>query len=295
MLRRVARASRAFPTLIWTAAVVVLLACRKQDDPRQSMRAGANFERGDVVIVERTAAEFFEGRVLSIASTGLKIQTTDEGEPLVVAPSDAYRLQGTPRESAPGAPAICNDRPTHWAACRIAAKDGPNVVALLSSGAEVSIPSNRALQPSAVTALNVKKLFEIGESKRRFDEAAAGAGHPQRPSGWIPEVREPVIARRGPNWFSAHVASMLEDGGVRVLFEGTDRAESLPASHVVPMPPYTRSFSRGDFALTRPRSATEPWARVRVEAIGPEEAVVVGDDGERRRYEARQLVPVVPR
>jgi hypothetical protein len=88
---------------------------------------------------------------------------------------------------------------------------------------------------------------------------------------------------------------MLEDGGVRVLFEGTDRAEAVPASHVVPMPPYTRSFTRGDFALIRPRSATEPWARVRVEAIGPEEAVVVGDDGERKRYEARQLVPVIPR
>jgi hypothetical protein len=150
------------------------------------------------------------------------------------------------------------------------------------------------IRPSAVTALNVKKLFELGESRRRFDEAAASAGHPQRPSGWIPEVREPVIARRGSNWYTAHVASMLEDG-VRVLFEGTDRPEAVPASHVVPMPPYTRSFSRGDFALTRPKSATEPWARVRVEAIGPEEAVVVGDDGERRRYEARQLVPVVPR
>jgi hypothetical protein len=88
---------------------------------------------------------------------------------------------------------------------------------------------------------------------------------------------------------------MLEDGGVRVLFEGTDRAEAVPASHVVPVPPYTRSFSRGDFALIRPRSATEPWERVRVEAIGPDEAVVVGEDGERRRWEARQLVPVVPR
>ncbi len=294
MLRRVARASRTLPKLSWIAAVGLVLACRKQDEPRPSPNAG-NFERGDVVIVEKTAAEFFEGRVLAVTPSGLKIQTTEDGEPVVVAQNDAYRLAGTPRESAPRAPAICSDRPSHWAACRIVAKDGPNVRATLSSGTELTIPLDRALTPSAVTALNVKKLFELGESRRRFDEAAAEAGHPQRPSGWIPEVREPVIARRGPNWFTAHVASMLEDGGVRVLFEGTDRAEALPASHVVPMPPYTRSFSRGDFALTRPRSATEPWARVRVEAIGPEEAVVVGDDGERRRYEARQLVPVVPR
>lgn len=294
MLTRVPRVLRLLLKLSGTAAALLLFACRKQGAPTSS-RTGGTFERGDIVIVERTAAEFFEGRVLSVAQAGLKIQTTDEGEPVVVASNDAYRFDKTPRESAPGAPAICSDRPTHWVACRIVAKDATNVRVTLSSGAEVSIPADRALVPSAVTALNIKKLFEIGESRRRFDEAAAEAGHPQRPSGWMPEVNEPVIARRGPSWFSARVASMLEDGGVRVLFEGTDRAEALPASYVVPIPPYTRSFSRGDFALIRPRSATEPWARVRVEAIGPDEAVVVGEDGERKRWEARQLVPVVPR
>jgi len=277
------------------ALVLGASACRKQGDSPGSPRTDGNFERGDVVIVERTAAEFFEGRVLSISTSGLKIQTTEEGEPVVVARNDAYRLKEAQHESAPGSPAICNDRPKHWAACRVVGMDGPTVRATLSSGGEVSLPASGVVQPSAVTALNVKKLFELRESRRRFDEAAAGAGQPQRPNGWIPEVREPVIARRGPNWFTAHVASMLEDGGVRVLFQGTDRPEAVPLSHVVPMPPYTRSFSRGDFALIRPKSATEPWIRVRVEAIGPEEAVVVGDDGERKRYEARQLVPVIPR
>jgi hypothetical protein len=281
---------------IWTSIGLILAVpgCRKGDSAR-GVRAEGTFERGDVVIVERTAAEFFEGRVLSVSPSGLKIQTSEDGEPVVVATNDAYRLQHVPRESTPGAPAICGDRPKHWAACRVVASEGPSLRATLTSGAEVSLPADRVLRPSAVTALNVKKLFEVGESRRRFDEAAASAGQPQRPNGWIPEVHEPVIARRGQNWFTAHVASLLEDGGVRVLFEGADRPEVVPSTHVVPVPPYTRSFSRGDFALTRPKSATEPWARVRVEAIGPEEAVVVGDDGERRRYEARQLVPVIPR
>jgi len=281
-------------TWISIALVFSVKACRKGDSPR-AVQSERNFERGDVVVVERTAAEFFEGRVLSVSPTGLKIQTSEDGEPVVVAPNDAYRLEQAPRESTPGAPAICNDRPSHWAACRVVAQEGPSLRATLGSGTEISVPANRVVRPSAVTALNVKKLFEQGESRRRFDEAATSAGQPQRPSGWIPEVREPVIARRGQNWFTAHVASMAEDGGVRVRFEGTDRPETVPSNHVVPMPPYTRSFSRGDFALVRPQSATEPWARVRVEAIGPEEAVVVGDDGERRRHEARQLVPVVPR
>jgi hypothetical protein len=59
------------------------------------------------------------------------------------------------------------------------------------------------------------------------------------------------------------------------------------------MPPYPRTVSRGDFALARAKSAAEPWLRVRVEALGPEEAVVIGEDGERQRFEARELVPVV--
>jgi hypothetical protein len=86
---------------------------------------------------------------------------------------------------------------------------------------------------------------------------------------------------------------MLEEGGVRVLFQGSDHPEAVPPNSVVPMPPYPRTVSRGDFALARPKSAAEPWLRVRVEALGPEEAVVIGEDGERQRFEARELVPLV--
>lgn len=231
--------------------------------------------------------------MLSMAPGALKVQTSEEGEPVTVVPSDAYRVERAPRESTPGAPAICSDRPAHWAACRVIDRGGTGIRVSLGSGSDASLPADRVLRPSAVTALNIKKLFEVGESRRRFDEAAVSAGQPRRPSGWLPEVREPVIARRGDHWFTAHVSSMLEDGGVRVVFVGADRPEAVPGSSVVPMPPYTRSFSLGDFALARPKSASEPWARVRIDAMGPEEAVVVDEAGERQRFEVRQLVPLM--
>jgi hypothetical protein len=297
MLGRVPRLAHVFgpfglvcPTLVMAGTI----ACRGGEQGGKT-RANQVLQRGDVVVVERTAAEFFEGRVLSITATSLKVQTSEDGEPVLVALSDAYRVMDAQREATPGAPAICNDHPQHWAACRVTAKNGPLIVAMLSTGSDASLPTERVMRPSAVTALNIKKTFESNESRRRFDEAAVGAGNPQRPQGWIPEVREPVIARRGPNWFTAHVAGMLEDGGVLVLFEGSDRPEAVSGNSVVPMPPYTRNFTKGDFALARPKSATEPWQRMRVEAVGPEEAIVVSDDGERQRFEARQLVPVVPR
>src|SRR5262245_5280976 len=97
MLRHVARASRAVPKLTWVAAVVFPRACRKHDESRPSSASAGTFERGDVVIVERTAAEFFEGRVLAVTPSGLKIQTTEDGEPVVVARNDAYRLAATAR------------------------------------------------------------------------------------------------------------------------------------------------------------------------------------------------------
>lgn len=274
------------------AAFEALTSCRRESGPATSHAAEA-FRRGDVVVVERTAAEFFEGRVLQVTDVALKIQTTADGEPVKVAPSDAYRVGGAPSEAAPLALAICNDSPAHWVPCRVMSRNAGSVRVTLSTGLETTLSGDRVLRPSPVTALNIGKVFEVAESRRRFGEAAANAGEPHRPPGWLPEIREPVIARRGSQWFTAHIAA-LQDDGVRVLFEGSDHPTTVPSGSVVPMPPYPRTVVRGDFALARPASATEPWQRVRVEAIGPDEAVVVGDDGERKRFEARQLVPVVP-
>jgi hypothetical protein len=283
--------------LLWVpglAAACALGGCRRDATRSDDARQASSFGRGDVVVVERTAAEFFEGRVLGVTDNSLKVQTTADGEPVVVARSDAYRVNDAKRETSPAAPAICNDAPAHWVACRVSAKDGAETRARLRSGDEVTLASEHVIRPSAVTALNIRKIFEVAEARRRFGEAAATAGDPRRPPGWLPEIHERVIARRGQQWFTAHVASLTEEGGARVLFEGSDRPEAVGASSVVPVPPHPRTVARGDFALARPASAAEPWLRVRVEAIGPEEAIGVGEDGERRRFETRQLIPLVP-
>src|SRR5262249_40067948 len=65
--------------------------------------------------------------------------------------------------------------------------------------------------------------------------------------------------------------------------------ESLPGTYVVPAPPFTHAFSRGDYALMRPDSPGQAWERIRIDALGEEEAVVVGADGIRRRVQPRTL------
>ena len=68
--------------------------------------------------------------------------------------------------------------------------------------------------------------------------------------------------------------------------------EPLPGNYVVPAPPFTHTFARGDFALVRPATPGGAWERVAVEAVGTDGTLVVGASGERRRVDARSLVPL---
>ncbi len=227
---------------------------------------------------------------MSASDASLKVQTSDDGEPVVVARSDAYRVPSPKHRFAPGDPAICRERPARWQPCRIVTVE--NLVASLGPGEERPIEEGQVLLPSPVTALNIQRYFEDLYSRTRFVEAALLAGQPVRPSGWTPEPHEPVLARRRADWFSAHALHLLEDGGVRVSWDGNEHPEPLPGAYVVPVPPFAHTFARGDFALIRPTTPAEPWKRVRIEGLGPDEAVVVGEDGQRRRVESRGLVPL---
>lgn len=252
------------------------------------------FARGDTVVVERASAEFFQARVLSVADGTIRVQTSEDGEPLVVSRSDAYRLPPLAHPFSPADPAICAERSAHWSPCRISREESNGLTVLLDTGAELHVDKNAVLAPSAVTALNIVRHFDTTEARRRFDVEARAAGSPARPAGWIPERREPVIAGRQGEWFSAHVVELLEDGGARVVWDGDNRTDAVPGDRVVPAPPVSRGQPRTAFALSRPSTVSQPWERVRIEALGPDQAVVVGADGAKRRLEVRGLVPLVP-
>lgn len=245
-------------------------------------------------MVESAAAEFFQGRVLSVSGETLKVQSADEGEPVVVSRSDAYRVSGTRSSAISPGEAVCNDAPDKWHACRVETVDGEGGVVRLVSGARARLDGARVLSPTAVTALNVRRLFERLDATRQFSESARHAGEPESPRGWIPERREPVLARRGDEWFSAHVESLQSDGGVVVRWEGDEHPEVVTSKFVVPIPPFARTFARGEFVLIPPPSKGDRWRRVRIEAVGADEAIVVGDTPERIRISVRELVPLSP-
>lgn len=282
------------PSLWLMGAATLAMACRADPSTTTKKDAEVSLERGDLVVVERAAAEFFQARVLSVSDATVRVQTSEDGEPLIVARSDAYRVPSGSHAFAVSDPAICAERGAHWSPCRIAAEDLGGFSVVLDTGAVGHLDRLAVLAPSAVTALNIVRHFDATLAHRRFDAEARAAGSPVRPAGWIPERREPVIAGRHGEWFSAHVAELLDDGGVRVVWDGEQHADAVPGVQVVPGPPVSRGQPRTEFALARPASASEPWERVRIEAVGPDQAVVVGVDGAKRRLDVRGLVPLVP-
>ncbi len=248
--------------------------------------------RGDRVVVERAAADFFEARVLSVSKETLKVQTSTEGDPVVVASSDAYPVRVSPHSFGPGEAAICRSAPSTWEACRIVKSGTPSLVVELATGEERSLDRDALLVPGPVTVLGIERHFEILDTRQRFAKTARAAGNPRRPGGWTPAPHEPVLARKGSEWYLAHAAQLLADGGENVVWDGTNRSEPLPGAYVVPAPPFEHTFARGDFALSRPSTPGAAWERVSIEAIGPDGAMIVGASGERRRVDGRTLVPL---
>jgi hypothetical protein len=244
------------------------------------------------VVVERVAAEFAQARVLSVGERQLKVQGTDDGEPITVSRSDAYRIGGYAPRAADYA--ICGASRDRWEPCHVVRAQGGEVTVRLSgSDGDVTLAVERVIVPSAVTALNVRRFLDAVHERRVFVDAVARAGVPPRPRGWLPEAREPVVARRGDRWYSANVDGPSEDGGVRVIWLGGDRSELVPEDAIVPIPPFAHQFVAGEFALSRAATVGEPWEPVRIEAVGPEEAVVLEQSGRRGRASLRSLIPLV--
>src|ERR1700742_428260 len=103
-----------FPSIALSAIAV---ACHREGPA--PLPHGTTFVRGDLVVVEKAAAEFFEARVLSVNGASLKVQTSAEGEPVVVARSDAYRIERAAQPFAANAAAICRTAPARWEPCRV--------------------------------------------------------------------------------------------------------------------------------------------------------------------------------
>lgn len=267
-----------------------LWACRSAGGDASTSAPVAPVSRGDHVVVEPRAAEFFEGRVLSIGKSELRLEPVGKHEGILVAVSDVYPLTKRSPLVKPGQLAICrvNER---WLGCRVDAlrEDGVDILAL--DGTRAHLAKSSLLAASPATELNLRRAFGKVSSSVAFAAAAASAGRPAAPPGYRVTARSRVVARRALGWFSGVVADVHDDGA-HVLFAAENVPEQVALRDIVPEPPSGALPARGDFALIRPVSPAEPWQAMRV--LGPEQRdfKVVGADAVARVVPPRDVLPL---
>jgi hypothetical protein len=272
--------------------VVATAGCsREQSEVEAKQRPG--FVRGDHVVVERAAAEFFEGRVLGVASDKLRVEPSDNTGNRVISSSDAYRLPPSPTAVSAGRFAICGVAAKQWVACRVVPGGGELVRVEDADGRRRELSRSRILEPTPVTELNLRHHFERASERAAFTRGAERAGHPRAPRGWVTMPRERVVARHGVGWFNARVHE-IESDGVRVAWESGAQIEKVGNESVVPEPPHKSAvFQRGDYALMRPETPSEPWKPVQVRDSADGETRVMDVNGRSHVVRAHDLLPLV--
>ena len=272
---------------------VGLGACNKRS-AAPNLESTVVLSRGDRVVVEQTAARFFEGRVLAVEAGRLRVQAADGSDSSSVAPSDVYRLPPAVHELAPGALAIC-ERGAGWLPCRLLDAEGAARKAATASGETFDVSAGHVLLPSPLTELNLKRYFSRSEAEGDFSRSAARAGEPRQEPGWRPSVHERLLARVGAEWFTGYVRE-LGDAGAVLSLSPTARVATVPFSALAAEPPssFAGEIRRGDFVLVRPDTLSEPWARRLVRAASPTELKLADAAGTLKTVSPRDVLLLRP-
>jgi hypothetical protein len=152
---------------------------------------------------------------------------------------------------------------------------------------------DRLLVPSALTELNLRRYFARSESEQAFLHAAEHAGEPRPEPGWRPAVRERLLVKIGPEWFTGYVRELDSDTAQVTLSSG-QRSATVPLSALSAEPPssFVSELRRGDFVLVRPESPAQPWPRLQVRALNDTELKLADAAGLSRSATVREVIPL---
>ena len=249
-------------------------------------------QRGDRVLVESSAAQFFEARVMSAETTRLRVQSAPSGDTVFVQIADVYRLPFKAAQLAPNSLAICNIDHERWLGCRVITATASSVNVDDINEVSRELPWSKVLRPSALTELNLKRLFDKVSEQRDFERDMAKAGPPRVVPGWQPSSGKPVIAKVDGKWWLSVIVSE-KHGHIRIRFSGTDRQLDVALGDVAPEPPYPIEVTqRSRIALLRPASVSQPWMAVRLLSVDALDALVEDVWRERRSVPVRDVCPL---
>ena len=253
------------------------------------------YVRGDRVVAEQSAAQFFEGRVLSVDGDRLRLQALGGNDSLSVVASDVYRLPPVlSRELTVNMLGICS-RGDAWLPCRVIKISGNALEARSASGEGFELTREQLLTPTALTELNLKRYFVRTESEQAFAHAAARAGDPRPEPSWRPARHERLLVKLGGQWFTGYVRE-LDGDTAEVALSSAQRSATVSLSALSAEPPssFVNELRRGDFVLLRPDSPAQPWARMQVRALNDAELKLGDASGVLKSATVRDIVPLRP-
>lgn len=277
-------------SLILALGVVNAWACRPGGDARPTSESAPAPARGDRVVVEPRAAEFFEGRVLSVNADRFRVELARGGDPVSVSRADVYVLSAARPPLKAGQLAVCKQGEL-WGGCRIERIEGDRFEITTVDGKAGSSSRAWVLTPSASTELNLKQAFARGAARLEFERGAELAGAPTAPASFMPSLHGRVVVRRAGGWYSGTIQE-LHERYAYVAFAPDGVREQVPLSELVPEAPHSNQPARGDFVLVRPPSPAEPWRTLRVLAATDREFRVGGPGSEERLVSLRDLLPL---
>jgi hypothetical protein len=244
------------------------------------------------VLVESSAAHFYEARVISEETNLLRVQAILSGDTASVEIADTYRLPAQSAHFLPHSLAICNVDQGHWIGCKVVGV--ATSVATVSDINQISyqLPFSQMISPNALTELNLKRLFDKAAEQREFEHDMAKAGSPRPVPGWQPSPGKSILAKVDNKWWLSAIVSE-KHGKLRIRFAGTDRVLDVLHSEVAPEPPYPMEVSqKSKIALIRPASAGQPWLAVRLISVDALEALVEDLARGRRTVPVRDVCPL---
>ena len=270
-----------------------ICACSKRDTP-VTRAVHEVYVRGDRVVAEQAAAQFFEGRVLAADADHLRVQAVGGNDSLNVVASDVYRLPPAEHELTSNLLAICG-RGEAWVPCRLLQVTGATLRASTALGEAFDVARDRVLVPSALTELNLKRYFARNEAELSFARSAQRAGEPRPEPSWHPGLHERLLVKVGTDWFTGYVRE-LGDDGAQVTLSSAQRNVTVPLSALAAEPPssFVSELRRGDFVLVRPETVALPWLRCQVRSVDDKELKLSDATGAVRSASMREVVPLRP-
>ena len=281
--------SKGIPNIIAQLALVYACSHRSHESNQSSSTLP---KRGDRVLIESNAAQFYEARVISDSTPKLRVQAVPSGDTALVQASDIYRLPATISTLAAQSLAICNVDGQRWVGCRITNPEASGALVHDVNEKVYNLPWSHVVSPNPMTEMNLKRLFEKAGELHDFDHEMAKAGPPRLVAGWQPAAGRNILVKLDGSWWLA-VVMASKHSKFRVRLAGTDRSVDVERADMAPEPPYPMDVSqKSRQALLRPASTNQPWVTVRLISFDALEAVVEDVSRGRRTVPVRDVCPL---